>query len=276
MITVVTWNVKHFKRHADAQAGAERIDRVVGLLAEQEPDVFALFEVTGAEVFSTLTRRMPDYSMTITEGPQTQEILVGSRNDRQTFTTQRLEFKSGARSLRPGALHTVIDGDTLYPMLFLHLKSFPTSDGFGIRTDQLEKAFGLRKVIDREAERMGFTTVRYLFAGDLNVMGMDLAFSDSDISEEGEIDRLRLAADRRDMVLAPKTEATTWHAPQSDQTSDLDHVVHGANVTLVPPAADEPPVEVIGWPQLAGHEAQRQWVSEVSDHALLRFQIDTN
>ena len=274
-ITVVTWNVKHFKRRVDAPADQDRVDRVVGLLNAQQPDVFALFEVTGAEVFSTIVREMPAYSISITEGAQTQETLIASRNELHTFTTQRLEFKSGARALRPGALHTIIEGDIIYPLLFLHLKSFPNPSGFGLRTEQLDKAFGFRNILAESTEALEFREHRYVFAGDFNTMGMDITFSDGDISELAEIERLHDAATARDMTLALKTESVTWHAPRSATTSNLDHVIHGSNVTLVPAGGQAQPVEVIGWPQEVGEQAQRRWVRDFSDHALLRFTIDT-
>ena len=274
-ITVVTWNVKHFKRRVNAPADQNRVDRVVALPNAQQPDVFALFEVSGSEVFSTIVREMPGYSISITEGAQTQETLVASRHDLHTFTTQRLEFKSGARSLRPGALLTVIDGDRIYPLLFLHLKSFPDPAGYGIRTDQLEKAFAFRNTLAESTQALDFEDARYVFAGDFNTMGMNLTFSDGDIDESDEIVRLDDAATARGMTLAPKTENVTWHAPRSATTSDLDHVVHGNNVTLVTAVGHAEPVQVVGWPQEAGEPAQRAWVRDFSDHALLRFTIDT-
>ncbi len=270
-ITVVTWNVKHFKRQPEEEADRERVARVVDLLNQQQPDVFALLEVTGKDVFSALVSAMPDHSFQITEGPQTQEILIGSRRSLQTFMTQRLEFKSGTTALRPGALLTVAEGTTLFAFLFLHLKSFPDPGGFGVRTDQLERAFKFRDVLVGEAPALGFQ-IGYVFAGDLNTMGMDLSFSDRDVTAEQEIDRLRSAAAGRGMRLLEKTEAATWHSDRSAKTGDLDHVVANDNVQLA--GADGVPVQVIGWPQEPDEASKRDWVRKHSDHALLRFTVE--
>ncbi len=271
-ITVVVWNVKHFKRHPDAETDRERVRRVVDLLDQQQPDVFALMEVTGKEVFSALVADMPNHSFQITEGEQTQEILIGSRRSLQTFMTQRLEFKSGASALRPGALLTVAEGGTLLAFLFLHLKSFPDPGGFGVRTDQLERAFKFRDVLAAEAAGLGFQ-MGYVFAGDLNTMGMDLSFSDRDVSAQQEIRRLRTAAEGRGMRLLEKTEAATWHSDRSAKTGDLDHVVATDGLRLE--GEPGPPVRVIGWPQEPDEPSRRRWVRDHSDHALLRFTVET-
>lgn len=68
--SVASWNVKHFKGEK------HRVDTVVQLLKDQNPDVFALYEVTGAEVFGAMLEKFPDYTFHITEGLQAQEILV--------------------------------------------------------------------------------------------------------------------------------------------------------------------------------------------------------
>lgn len=58
---------------------------------------------------------MPGYQFHITEGRQTQEILVGVRNKFTAFFTQRLEFTGGNTFLRPGALLTLsVEGED-YP-----------------------------------------------------------------------------------------------------------------------------------------------------------------
>lgn len=59
-----SWTVEHFKNQAD-----QRVARVVEFLKQQTPDVFALYEVEGKEVFDELTSRMTDYQFHITQGP---------------------------------------------------------------------------------------------------------------------------------------------------------------------------------------------------------------
>ena len=74
LFSVASWNVEHFKGDGPDSA---RVDRVVAFLAEQKPDIFGMFEVEGKTVFETLVQRMPNYTFQITEGQQTQEILIG-------------------------------------------------------------------------------------------------------------------------------------------------------------------------------------------------------
>ena len=105
--SVASWNVEHFK----SQGVSSRVETVVEFLAGQRPDVFALYEVEGKEVFDALTTLMPEYTFHITEGPQVQQILLGVRTRITGFFTQKTEFRSGVSLLRPGALLTVkIDG----------------------------------------------------------------------------------------------------------------------------------------------------------------------
>ena len=117
ILSFASWNVEKFSNED------ERVDRVVGLLAEKDPDVFALYEVTGKDVFNVMISSFLNYTFQITEGPQTQEILVGVRNTISAFITQRVEFKSGVTYMRPGLMVTInIDGKN-YVLLFLHLAS---------------------------------------------------------------------------------------------------------------------------------------------------------
>src|SRR5687767_892977 len=110
--SLLSWNVEHFKKDA------ARVARVVGVVKQQDPDVFALYEVEGKEVFGEITSAMPGYTCHITEGPQVQEILVGIRNSFTAFFTQRIQFKSGVSMMRPGALLTLTIAGKHYPILF--------------------------------------------------------------------------------------------------------------------------------------------------------------
>ena len=58
--SVASWNVKHF--HDDP----DRIDRVLGFLKEQNPDVIGLYEVTGKEVYKSITQLFPQFIFQIT------------------------------------------------------------------------------------------------------------------------------------------------------------------------------------------------------------------
>lgn len=118
--SVASQNVKHFK------GKAARVDRVVEFLKAQEPDLFALYEVMGAEVFAELSSRFTRYTFQITEGPQAQEILVGVKSTITAFITQKLEFKAGSTYMRPGLLVTVTMDKLNYALLFLHLATVMT------------------------------------------------------------------------------------------------------------------------------------------------------
>ena len=62
--SLASWNVEHF-RNPDS-----RVDRVVDFLVDLgPPDVFALYEVEGKEVFDELVAKMPGYTFHITERP---------------------------------------------------------------------------------------------------------------------------------------------------------------------------------------------------------------
>jgi hypothetical protein len=91
---------------------------VVEFIAARNPDVFALYEVKGRQVFADMVAKMPDYHITITESESLPESLVGVRNRFFSFVTQRKEIASRVASLRPGALATNRDGgqDHLVPL----------------------------------------------------------------------------------------------------------------------------------------------------------------
>jgi hypothetical protein len=142
IFSVASWNVEHFKDDPS------RVTRVIDFLDKQKPDVFGLYEVEGATVFDALVQAMPGYTFQITEGPQTQEILVGVRKTLTAFITQKVEFRSGTTHMRPGQLVTVVKDGVNYALLFLHLASGNDPRGMGLRDDMLERAFEFRKVLD--------------------------------------------------------------------------------------------------------------------------------
>jgi exonuclease III len=115
--SIASWNVEHFKQDPT------RVDRVIDFVAAQNPDMLALYEVESKEVFASVTAKFPGYTFQITEGEESQEILVGVRASLSAFFTQKLEFKSGTTSMRPGLLATVTVASKSYCVLFLHLAS---------------------------------------------------------------------------------------------------------------------------------------------------------
>lgn len=178
--SVASWNVKHFRGNLN------RVNRVVSFLKRQSPDVLALYEVTGKEVYRQLAESFPKYTFQITEGPQTQEILVGIRSSLTCFMTQKVTFKSGTTHMRPGLLATIILDGVRYPLLFLHLASSTEPRGMGLRDDMLYRAIRFRRILDEEAG--GKFKSNYIFLGDLNIMGMEYPY-DRDITADTELRR---------------------------------------------------------------------------------------
>ncbi len=270
--SVASWNVEHFGA-ADKQKKKPKkpVKPIIQFLASQNADIVAVYEVVGSIVFDTIVTEMPGYQFHITEGPQTQEILVGVKKHLTSFFTQRLEFKSGQETLRPGALLTVTVDGTSYPLLFLHLKSLTVPKGFGLRDDMTERALKFRTALDKAAGGAG--KAPYLFLGDLNTMGMNLTFSNKDVSGAEEIARLTKRAQGKKMsVLAKRHEETWWPGSTSSlQPSNLDHVVAADHVGFK--QFGGAPVDVRGWPQEPTAAKKDAWAAKFSDHALLFFEV---
>ena len=264
--TVASWNVEHFKKNPD------RIGRVLDFLKEQNPDVFGLYEVESADVYAALVAAMPNYHFHITEGPQTQEILVGVKRTLTAFFTQKVEFKSGNTYLRPGALLTVnVDGRD-YPILFLHTKSSSKPIGLGLRDDMFERAFKFRSTLDKVSKAAGEGPANYIFLGDLNTMGMLYPF-ERNIVVDFELRKLDSSAKKAKMSRLNKNQPHTWwNGPGGLPPGNLDHVL-AANHLQFKNFGDAA-VDVRGWPQLPTEAEQAAWIDSFSDHALLFFQVE--
>ena len=264
LFSLASWNVEHFKGQP------ERVGRVVELLKSCDPDVFALLEVEGKAVFQELVTRMPGYHFHITEGPQTQEILVGVRGGLTAFFTQRLEFKHGQTFLRPGALLTLTFGEAHYSILFLHTKATPEPIGLGIRDEQFQRAFRFKRHLDRIAGGPG--KANFLFLGDLNTAGLRYPYR-NDIPAQDEIRRLRTRASRARMkVLRKDAPATWWNGPGSSYPpADFDHVVASKHLRFR--TCDDAEVTVLGWPKAPTDEAKAEWIRRYSDHGLLYLEV---
>jgi hypothetical protein len=242
----------------------------VGLLEEQNPDVFALYEVEGKKVFDELVSQMADYQFHITEGPQTQEVLVGARTGLTAFFTQKVEFKSGNSLLRPGALLTLTVSGKNYSILFLHTKSSAAPIGLGIRDDQFERALKFRKTLDDAAGGAG--KANYLFLGDLNTMGMKYPFGKA-IESDLELKKLDQGAGRRKMRRLSKNSPHTWSngSGSSIPPSNLDHVVAAEHLAFRQFGGAD--IDVRGWPKLKKEAEQDKWIRDFSDHALLFLEV---
>jgi hypothetical protein len=264
--SVVSWNVEHFKN-----TGSKVAD-VVALLQSVKPDVFALYEVEGADVFAELTQRMPGWQFHITEGPQVQEILVGVRGGLTAFFTQKVEFKTGNQSLRPGALITLTVAGANYPLLFLHTKSGDSPIGWGIRDDMLERALEFSKVLQKAAGA-GAGPANYLFLGDLNTMGMTYLIKDRSIPAATELEKLDQLAAKYDMVRLKKDRPATWWNGSKSKIppGDLDQIVAAKHLKFR--LFNGAPIKLLGWPKEKTVAAQDAWIAKYSDHGLLYFVV---
>lgn len=269
VFSVASWNIEHFK------GDPSRVDRVVDFLALQKPDVFGLYEVEGARVFESISSRMPNYTFQITEGPQTQEILIGVKKNLTAFITQKTTFRSGTTHMRPGQLVTVTKNGTNYALLFLHIASGSNPRGMGLRDDMIERAIKFRKDLDKAEGGPG--QAHYLFLGDLNTMGLKYPYQKS-IEATTEIRKIDARAKRKGMMRLEKTHSNTWWNGSTGRydPANLDHVYASDNLTFKMFNANDGskvPVDVRGWVEESTITQQDDWISQYSDHALLYFEI---
>jgi hypothetical protein len=267
--SVASWNVEHFKN-----VGATNEERVA-FIVEQDPDVLAIYEVEGAEVWRELMEGMPGYSFFITEGQNAQEILLGTRSGMTAFVTQKIEFQSRDAFMRPGALMTVRVDKVDYTLLFLHVASMPAARGFGLRADMIERAFDFKTdVLDKITENK----TNFMVLGDLNTMGLDYVYGrvgttrklrHERVEARQEISRLRFLAEESGMRVLDKTHDVTWR--DGRRRSNLDHVIASAPLKFKKFGGAE--VDVRGWPKLANEADQKTWIERYSDHALLYFEV---
>jgi hypothetical protein len=251
------------------------VNRVVDFLKDHNPDVFGLYEVEGATVFDALVTRMPNYTFQITEGVQTQEILIGVKKTLTAFITQKTEFRSGTTHMRPGQLVTITKDGRNYALLFLHLASSSEPRGMGLRDDMLERAFEFRKVLDKAEGGKA----RYIFLGDLNTMGMKYPF-DRNIEAAIELKKWDRYADRVKIQMRRlvKTHDGTWFNGSSSSlpVSDLDHVFASTNLdfkSFIRPDGASAAVRVRGWVDETTDSKKDAWISKYSDHSLLYFEV---
>lgn len=266
--SVASWNCEHWKNKD--RRNARRIE----FLAEREADVVALYEVEGSQVWRTVMDGLPGYSFFITEGQNTQEILVGIGPDVTAFLTQRIEFQSRDAFMRPGAFLTVRADGTDYSLLFLHLASMPDPRGFGLRNDMVDRAFKFKGHLDK----LSAGDANFLFLGDLNLMGLDYVYGKEGakllharVGADQELARLSYMAGKSGMRVLSKTADQTW-GDEKGKRSNLDHVVASNQLRFKQLAGKD--VQVLGWPELDDKAKQVKWFGEFSDHALLYFEVE--
>ncbi len=270
--SVASWNIKHFGASDKKKEKPKKaLEPIIRFLQDNEADIMALFEVRSKIVFRPLVKAFPHHQFHITEGPQTQEILVGIRRTLNAFITQKLAFKSGQPQLRPGVLVTPhIDGQ-FYPILFLHLKSMTDPKGFGLRDDMMRRAYDFRKKLNAAS---GNGRANYIFAGDLNTMGLDYIRANKDISGAEEIRELARRGRYKDMTVLEKNyDATYLNISKSnvETMSNIDHVVAANHLTFK--RFKGKPVDVRGWPQEETLAQRKAWINTYSDHPLLYFEV---
>ena len=267
--SVASWNVEHFK------SDPSRTNQVISFLKDQKPDVIGIYEVEGATVFAEVTAQFPTYTFQITEGPQTQEILVGFKSTLSVFLTQKVEFKSGTTAMRPGLLATITLDGARYSLLFLHLASLNQPRGFGLRDDMAIRAIKFRKTLDKATGG----NANYIFLGDLNTMGLGYPY-DKSIDAAIELKRWDSRASKYyDMRRLVKSHDVTWSngSGSSIPDSNLDHVYASKHLTFKqftrPSDGGSADVDVRGWVNQASALDKDKWIQGYSDHCLLYFEV---
>ncbi|MFH2049269.1 MAG: endonuclease/exonuclease/phosphatase family protein [bacterium] len=267
--SIVSWNVEHFKDDPS------RVNRVVDFLNHKnggnKPDIFALYEVEAADVYTALVNKMPGYTFHITEGVQYQEILIGVKSNITAFFTQKDEFKTGNTYLRPGALLAVNMDNINYAILFLHTKSLTDAAGFGIRDEMLHRATKFRKKLEK-AMNVPEWSSKYLFTGDLNTMGLEYPYN-KDIEAELELKRLKGRAGFYKMNILTKNQPYTFFNGSGSNIpkSNLDHVVASSNMKFKQFNGCD--VSVRGWVDQATDAQKDNWIKNYSDHSLLYMEV---
>ncbi len=279
-ITVASWNVEAFK---GSRARLEAMAAWLGFAhPERKPvDIFGIMEVEGVDMVTLARDYFPEYDFHLTDGRQNKEILVGVRRGAfsQYTITQKREFKGGNEHMRPGSLISVrANGDPDFThILFLHTAAMSDPTGFGARSAMFEKVAKMKRGLDKgkqAREKSEDAEARFIVLGDLNTAGLRYPRdrkSNEKVSSENEVASL---SDLTKLRLAPKSIDKTWSGSRGE--SDLDHVLTSEPIRLreLGGRADNTPyaVAVRGWPELEGRQ-QKQFLSDVSDHALLLIEV---
>lgn len=276
MFSVLSWNVEHFK------GGATRLKKVVKHIEDQDPDVFALFEVEKFDVQALMEDKFPTYDFNITDGPQSMEILVGRRQGvfQQAVFSQKREFKAFNPRLRPGALLSVKKDGEFFSLLFLHTDSGTEAPDFGNRQEMFEKINKMRKRLDDLAsDNKG----RFIVLGDLNTMGLFYPTrrkTDRIVTGAEEIEALGKASAKVKMSMLTKDFPNTFNNGKTGSKqliSDLDHVLASDEIPLKALGTlgngDDFFVSVRGWQQLSG-SARNKFINDISDHCSLYIEVN--
>ena len=266
----MSWNVEAF-------SGSEaQLVNVASHIRSPElnPDVFGLFEVENVDIISLMSKHLPEYDYSLTDGPENKEILVGVRRGKfkQSVFSQKREFKAYNPYLRPGALITATLADEMYNIIFLHTASGTNAAGFGSRNEMFDKIWKLKKAIDRLATN---NKGHLIVLGDLNTMGLQFPKpkkTDARVSEADEINALGLLGGECDMRLLAKEFSVTFN--NLKEQSDLDHILASNDLKFTEFVTNEKKfhVKVSGWQQLKG-EARKEFIQTISDHCSLYCEV---
>jgi hypothetical protein len=268
-IRVLSWNVEHFK-------DSSKMSDVTGLIQAENPDIFALYEVEKLDVLSLMQNSFPDFTFQITDGPESQEILVGYRalTNTQAVFTQKREFKAYNPYLRPGALLTLRTQSSYLNILFLHTDSGTDAPAFGNRAEMFGKILKVKKSIDGIT---GTANGNLVVTGDYNTMGLFFPKpkkANEAVPAAREIQVLNESGTEFNMSLRTKELDSTW--TNGSKQSDLDHVLASNNLVFknlgMRPDGQSYQVAVRGWHQLSGNK-RKQFIEKISDHCALVFEV---
>lgn len=266
IFSAASWNVEHFANNKN------RIRENIQFVQQSNPDVFAIFEVEGKQVFSDFVSLMPTHNFFITEDLSKMETLIGVNRNLTAFVTQRQAIKSKIPTLRPGALVTLAIDNQFYSILFIHLKSLPDPRSWGLRDDMISHILNLKKALDRVSGKP--EGANFICMGDFNTMGLNVTYAKNDMSGAEELARYGKRFKGRKMRLLPKTAPATWWGGQGTTIppSNLDHVF--ASQTLQFQTFDQgAEVSVRGWAELPDETTQTNWIEDHSDHNLLYSEV---
>jgi len=174
--------------------------------------------------------------------------------------------------LRPGALVTLTINDEFYSLLFLHIKSSPDPHSWGLRDDMIGHVIGLKRALDK-ASGSSPEGANFICMGDLNTMGMNVTYSDKDMTGAEELKRYARRLSPKNMELLPKNSDHTWWAGSGSSypPSDLDHVFASKSLNFRKFGQAE--IDVRGWPELPTPAQQTDWIKKHSDHAMLYGEV---
>jgi hypothetical protein len=281
-IKILSWNVKHF--------ASDKQEQIAQIIRGYDPDVFGIYEVKAASVYTFMKVHFPRYTVFITEGQQSQEILVACKN-REEFIgvkfQQKKEFKSGNPKLRPGAFLTFEYVDKgQFNFLFLHTDSGTTAVDFGNRTEMFDHAYNLKRKLDFDSGKR----VNFMILGDLNTMGLkyprpyvadkilatpeELAYLDfyaNRSSDRGGFKKLKPALKRL-------TKPAGTYYSRTYGIADLDHIIASDHLSFVGQdnygESEKMDIRLDGWRKYLGDSDQLQsYVEAISDHCLLFCEV---